>query len=197
LHHIVSYLEKREIPGIFIEAGVAMGGSACVIAKTKNANRRLQLYDVFEMLPPPSERDDAKSMQVYQNFVAGHAGNLVDKNYVDHASDLLTFTKQNMRDVGIDSDAENITFVKGLYENTLRLDEPVAFAHIDCDWYDSVVTCITRVADHMSPSGIMLFDDYHSFEGCRRAVDAWLAQDKRFRIIHADWTIAVEKLAPA
>lgn len=193
LHQIVSHLEHRDIPGIFIEAGVAMGGSACVIAKTKKKSRRLQLYDVFEMLPPPSERDGEKSMQVYQHFLAGKVTNLVDTNYVGHADDLLSFTKQNMADVGIDLETENITFVKGLYEKTLTLGEAVAFAHIDCDWYDSVTTCIERVVDHVSPGGIMLFDDYHSFDGCRRAVDEWLGRDKRFRIVHADWTIAVEK----
>jgi predicted O-methyltransferase YrrM len=195
LHHLVSNVEKRSVPGIFVEAGVAMGGSACVIAKTKSKDRRLQLYDVFEMLPPPSERDGKISRQVYEYFLSGKAGNLVDANYIAHATDLLSFTKQNMRAVGIDPDIENIVFVKGLYEDSMKIEESVAFAHIDCDWYDSVVTCINRMADRMSPAGIMLFDDYHSFEGCRRAVDEWLNSDNRFRIIHADWTIAVEKIA--
>jgi len=87
-----------------------------------------------------------------------------------------------------------VEFIKGLYEDTLMVDEPVAFAHIDCDWYDSVKLCIDRLADRMSPGGIMLFDDYNSFSGCRKAVDAWLAADARFAIVHADWTVAVGRL---
>jgi hypothetical protein len=44
---------------------------------------------------------------------------------------------------------------------------------------------------------VMLFDDYNSFSGCRKAVDAWLAADQRFRIVHADWTVAVERVPEA
>ena len=45
----------------------------------------------------------------------------------------------------------------------------------------------------MSPGGIMLFDDYNSFQGCRKAVDEWLATDPRFRIAHSGWTIAIQR----
>jgi hypothetical protein len=97
----------------------------------------------------------------------------------------------------VDPEVENIRFGKGLYEDTLHVTEPIAFAHIDCDWYDSVKLCIDRLSGHMSPNGIMLFDDYNSFQGCRRAVDEWLAADKRFRIVHADWTVAIQRVPAA
>ena len=197
VHEAVKRVEARAVPGIMLEAGVAMGGSAIVIAKTKAPARELRLYDVFGMLPPPSENDDPKSHEVYRGFVEGRVTAPVDRNYVGHAADLLAFTRENMAATGVDPEALNIRFVKGLYEDTLVVEEPVAFAHIDCDWYDSVKLCIERLADRMSPGGIMLFDDYNSFSGCRRAVDAWLAADKRFRIVHAQWTVAVERTADA
>jgi len=197
VHEAARSVEEADVPGIFLEAGVAMGGSAIVIAKTKAPERELRLYDVFEMLPPPSANDDAKSHEVYRSFVSGSVTGPVDRNYVAHAADLLAFTRENMRRAGVDPEAANIRFVKGLYEQTLRVDEPVAFAHVDCDWYDSVKLCIDRIADRMSPGGIMLFDDYHSFQGCRRAVDEWLARDARFRIVHSGWTVAVQRIANA
>lgn len=49
----------------------------------------------------------------------------------------------------------------------------------------------------MSPGGIMLFDDYNSFQRCRKAVDEWLPTDARFRVAHAGWTIAIQRLPPA
>jgi hypothetical protein len=195
VHEAAKRVEATHVPGIFVEAGVAMGGSAIVIAKTKARARELRLYDVFEMLPPPAENDDAKSHEVYQQFLAGTVSGPVDRNYVSHAADLLAFTRENMRRTGVDPDAENIRFVKGLYEDTLKVDEPVAFAHIDCDWYDSVKLCIERLADRMSPGAIMLFDDYNSFQGCRKAVDEWLPRDPRFKVVHADWTVAVQRVA--
>ena len=195
VHRLASQVEADAVPGLFLEAGVAMGGSACVIAKTKGPERELRLYDVFEMLPSPSENDDPKSHQTYQYFLSGNVQGAVDQNYVSHAKDLLSFTRHNMQRVGIDPDNEKIAFVKGLYEDTLKIDEAVAFAHIDCDWYDSVVICIERLSDRISPKGVMLFDDYNSFSGCRRAVDGWLGQDSRFKIVHADWTVAVQRIA--
>ncbi len=195
VHEAAKRVEAGNVPGIFLEAGVAMGGSAIVIAKTKSPGRELRLYDVFEMLPPPGANDDARSHEVYRNFLAGSVSGPVDRTYVEHATDLLAFTRENMRRTGVDPDAENIRFVKGLYEETLKVDEPVAFAHIDCDWYDSVKLCIDRLADRMSVGGIMLFDDYNSFQGCRKAVDEWLPRDPRFRVVHSDWTVAVQRVA--
>jgi len=40
----------------------------------------------------------------------------------------------------------------------------------------------------------MLFDDYNSFQGCRKAVDEWLPADPRFRVVHSDWTVAVQRV---
>ena len=194
VHEAVKLVERHRVPGIMLEAGVAMGGSAIVIAKTKSPERELWLFDVFEMLPPPSGNDDPKSHEVYRNFVAGNVSGAVDRNYVSHATDLLTFTRENMARTGVDPDALHVRFVKGLYEDTLHVEEPVAFAHIDCDWYDSVKLCIDRLAPVMSVGGVMLFDDYNSFSGCRRAVDEWLARDPRYRIIHQDWTVAIQRL---
>ena len=196
VHEAVKRVEASAVPGLFLEAGVAMGGSAIVIAKSKSRGRELWLYDVFEMLPPPAENDDAKSHHVYRNFVAGNVTTPVDRNYVSHASDLLAFTRENMSQTGVDPEAENIHFVRGLYEDTLHVHEPVAFAHIDCDWYDSVRLCIERLAGHVSPGGILLFDDYNSFQGCRKAVDEWLPNDPRFRVVHSGWTLAVERVSP-
>jgi hypothetical protein len=194
LQSLAAYPERESVPGIFLEAGVAMGGSASVIAKVKGPGRELRLYDVFELLPPPSARDGAGARQAYDRFLGGVATNVADIAYLAHAKDLLAFAQQTLRDTGIAIETSNIAFVKGPFQDTLRLDGPVAFAHIDCDWYDSVMLCIERIADFMSPRGIMLFDDYSTFAGCREAVDGWLARDPRFRVIHSDWTLAVQRI---
>jgi len=193
LHHLASRVEKAGVPGLFLEAGVAMGGSASILAKTKAPERELRLYDVFEFLPPPSAADGEPARQVYDSYKRREAKTAADVNYLGHAEDLLTFTVANLKEVGVDPERDRVTFVKGLYQDTLVLDEPVAFAHVDCDWFDSVNTCIDRIADHVSPGGMVLFDDYNSFEGCRRAVDSWLARDPRFAVAYAGWTLAAQR----
>jgi predicted O-methyltransferase YrrM len=193
LHRLAGQVEANGVAGVFLEAGVAMGGSASILAKTKSPDRELLLFDVFEFLPPPSAEDGDKAQQVYAAFQQGRAGTVVDVNYLTHAADLLSFTVGNLREVGVEPERDRVRFVKGLYQDTLVLDQPVAFAHIDCDWFESVNVCIDRIADAVSPGGVILFDDYHSFDGCRRAVDAWLARDRRFKVVHHDWTVAVER----
>src|SRR5215470_4247871 len=44
LHQLVTQIEANAVPGIFIEAGVAMGGSASIIAKCKSKVRELNLF---------------------------------------------------------------------------------------------------------------------------------------------------------
>lgn len=196
LHELARRVEVNGVFGLFLEAGVAMGGSAIVLAKSKARKRELRLYDAFAMPPPPGPSDDARSHSDYEDFVRGRALSQADENYMSHRSDLLAFTRENMRRTGVDPDAENIRFVRGFYEETLTVDEPVAFAHVDCDWYDSVRLCIERIADWMSLGGIILFDDYSTYEGAAKAVDEWLSLDAGFRVVHDDWTLAVERVAP-
>ncbi len=60
-------------PGAFIEAGCALGGSAIVLAASKHPWRPLLVYDVFGMIPPPSERDGTDVVQRYEEIKAGQA----------------------------------------------------------------------------------------------------------------------------
>jgi len=60
---------------------------------------------------------------------------------------------------------------QGLFQDKMQIDEPVAFAHLDCDWYDSVWTCLQRIEPNLIPGGQLVIDDYEHWSGCRRAVD--------------------------
>jgi len=68
-----------------------------------------------------------------------------------------------------------VHFWPGLFEETLRIDEPIALAHIDCDWYDSVKLCLERITPNVVPGGVLVIDDYRDWVGCRRAVDEYFA----------------------
>ena len=52
----------------------------------------------------------------------------------------------------------------------------VALAHVDCDFYDPTKLCLEKWYPALSPGGIMQFDDYNAFSGCRKAVDEFVAQ---------------------
>ena len=92
-----------------------------------------------------------------------------------------------MRKAGKDLQTSNVHFFEGLFEKTMLITEKVGFAHIDADWYDSVKICIERISPVLSPGGIMIFDDYSSYSGCRKAVDEFLSENSHsFRLIRHD-----------
>ena len=78
----------------------------------------------------------------------------------------------------------NVELVRGLFEDTIRLDEPVALAHLDGDWYESTMTCLTRIAPLLVSGGRIVLDDYYTWSGCRRAVDEYFADREGFQFEH-------------
>jgi hypothetical protein len=84
---------------------------------------------------------------------------------------------------GLSCQKDLIELHPGLFEETLFPSKPIAFAHIDCDWYESVNVCITRILPHLAQGGIMVFDDYHSYSGCKKAVDQLLSSHRELQII--------------
>ena len=170
-------VRSENVPGRYLEAGVALGGSAILLGLLKPPAVPLDLYDVFAMIPPPGENDGADAHRRYQEISSGASAGLGGDTYYGYVGDLIEKVKGNLRQFGLDPDGDNIRCVPGLFQDTLHPNGGVAFAHIDCDWYDSVRICIERIAPQLAPGGIMIFDDYSSYSGCRRAVDEWLEKD--------------------
>jgi asparagine synthase (glutamine-hydrolysing) len=190
---IVQSIERQKIPGIFVEAGVALGGSAILIARLKSPTRPFSLFDVFGMIPPPSARDEQDAHARYQDIASGTSDGLRGDKYYGYEDDLYSKVRRNLVENGVDLDRDRVTLVKGLFEDTLDVQEPVAFAHIDCDWYDSVKVCIERITPQLSPDGILVFDDYQSYSGCRRAVDEFLAAGRDFSVVTVNRSITIKK----
>ncbi len=55
--YTINSINKQKVKGIFIETGCALGGSSILISKLKNTNSILNIFDVFGMIPPPTEED--------------------------------------------------------------------------------------------------------------------------------------------
>ena len=174
----VAEVERHDVPGVLIETGCALGGSGIVITAAKNAARDLYIYDVFGMIPPPSEKDGQDIHARYQEIVEGKSEGLGGKEYYGYQANLLDTVTKSFRDFGWEAEANHVHFVKGLYEDTLVVDSPVAFAHIDCDWYESVMTCLERIEPRLSRRGVLVIDDYYAWSGCTKAVDEYFAGRK-------------------
>jgi macrocin-O-methyltransferase TylF-like protien len=55
LERTIRRLDAAGVPGIIVEAGCALGGSTVVLGRAKLPDRKLRVYDVFGMIPPPSD----------------------------------------------------------------------------------------------------------------------------------------------
>ena len=108
----------NELNGIFIETGCALGSSAIVIANSMKKGEKLYLYDVFEMIPPPSDKDGEDIQQRYKTIKSGKSRGIGDNKYYGYVENLIDEIKVNFNSCGVS--LENVHFIKGLYENTLN-----------------------------------------------------------------------------
>lgn len=169
-------IEDAALPGIFLEAGCGLGGSAILIALLKNKTRPLFLYDVFGMIPPPGDEDAADVHDRYRIIAEGKSKGIGGDTYYGYVADLQDAVTANLRHFGVGCEDHNVTLVKGLLQDTLHVHQSIAFAHIDVDWYEPVTTCLERIFPRLVPGGIMILDDYDSWSGCRKAVDRFLGR---------------------
>jgi hypothetical protein len=179
---IIEQAERERLPGLVIEAGTARGGSAIVIAAAKAPERPMKVYDVFGMIPPPTERDGADVHERYATIAAGAAKGVGGDTYYGYRTDLLGEVTESFARLGVAVDEHNVELIQGLFQDTMVLDEPVAFAHLDGDWYESTMTCLTRIAPLLVPGGRIVLDDYEKWSGCRTAVDEYFAGRTGFRL---------------
>ena len=178
-------IRRNNVPGDVIEFGVALGGSAILLAQAAGEGRRFFGLDVFSMIPPPtSEKDDAKSKERYETIASGQATGFGDDAYYGYRDDLYEHVSAQLARFGTPVDGRRVNLVKGLFEETLpTLDvHRIAFAHIDCDWYDPVRYCLQETARRLTPGGVIVIDDYNDYAGCRAAVDEFLAQNDDFDV---------------
>lgn len=168
-------LERAGIAGRFVEAGCALGGSSILIARTKSTERRFDVFDVFGMIPAPTADDPEDVQARYVQIVEGASAGIGGDRYYGYEDDLLDKVVSNLARFGVDLEASRVSLIKGLVQHTMHIDGPVAFAHIDVDWYEPVKTCLARLTPHLVRGGSLILDDYHDWGGCRKATDEFLA----------------------
>jgi O-methyltransferase len=158
LQRLAEHVARKQIPGDVVECGVYRGGSAVVIGeRLLRQQREMWLFDVFSGMPEPGENDQQEAWNDLGKFASSEA--LVRQTLSAGAVDL-----------------HRVHIVTGRYENTL-IDfspSPVAFLHLDCDWYASVRLCLEAFYDSVVPGGVVVVDDYGHWAGCKKAVDEFV-----------------------
>jgi asparagine synthase (glutamine-hydrolysing) len=175
---LCSSFEKHQTPGILIEAGCALGGSSLVMASAKQPTRPMFIYDVFDMIPPPSDLDGEDVKNRYEVIRSGQSAGIGGDVYYGYQQDLYDKVLENFNIFGYPTGDNNIHPVKGLVQDTLHVKGPVCLAHIDVDWYEPVLTCLERIFPRLVQGGAIVLDDYFAWSGCRKAVDEYFSDNK-------------------
>jgi asparagine synthase (glutamine-hydrolysing) len=135
------------------------------------------------MIPAPGPEDGTDVHERYARITSGKSEGIGGDRYYGYEPDLLAKVRDNLRSMGIAEETHSIDLLKGLLQDTLRVHRPVAFAHIDVDWYDPVRVCLERIAPKLIVGGTMILDDFADWSGCRKAASEFMARhsDGEFR----------------
>lgn len=173
----VRYIAKANIQGDIVECGVWRGGSMMMAALTlRNSghdDRQFFLYDTFEGLPKPDDID----VDVWGNrAIDGWLPHKKTNESSDWANASLDEVRANLERTCYPM--KNITFVKGMVEQTIPKTMPnkIALLRLDTDWYKSTRHELEHLYPRLSRNGVLIIDDYGHFRGSRQATDEYFAK---------------------
>jgi O-methyltransferase len=139
---------------------------------------------------PPAQDVDGKAAIDWQQ--AKNA-----PGYHDNCSAGPEFAERAMRLAGI----ESFHLKKGWFEQTLpafKPPAPIALLRLDGDWYDSTMVCLSHLFDFVTPGGLILLDDYYTWDGCARALHDFLSRRSAVERIQGLGAVCfLEKRSPA
>lgn len=173
LYKATEYVVKNDIPGDIIEFGVWRGGSSMLVAltllKMNHTARKIYLYDTYEGMTEPTERD-------FNVFGVPAKKSMPD--FKDERAAPLEAVKKNMFSTGYPQD--KIIFVKGRVEDTIPkiLPERIALVRLDTDLYESEYHELCNAFPRLSPQGVIILDNYGFWKGTKEAADKYFAENK-------------------
>jgi O-methyltransferase len=176
LYEAVRHVVRAGIPGDIVECGVWRGGSSMLAAGTLlrlGELREIWLYDTFEGMPEPSDRD------------VDHSGlfpaDIWEKAKLDRSSHLVAFASHeeaeaNLARIGFPR--EHLHFVRGRVEETIPAEAPapVAVLRLDTDWFASTYHELVHLYPRLAVGGVLIVDDYGHWQGAREAVDRYFGE---------------------
>jgi O-methyltransferase len=170
LGRLVDGILDRDVPGDVVECGVWRGGASffmCDVLDHAHDPRRVWMFDSFEGLPAPLPIDGEKANTwvANPNVHPRYRNNIAPLDEVREAAWRLGHTAR-------------CQIVKGWFADTLpetaQQIGPIALLRLDGDWYESTKTCLEALYDQVSVGGVIIADDYLTYDGCAVALHEFL-----------------------
>jgi hypothetical protein len=175
----VRYIDRYRIPGAIVECGVWRGGSMHAVAHTLLrrgvTDRDLYLFDTFTGMTAPTERD----VRIHQGK---HADELLGGKgpgpmaWARPGRFVATLDDVKEGFAALDYPVDRVHFVPGRVEDTVPLQAPddIAILRLDTDWYESTKHELTHLYKRLAPGGVLIIDDYGTWQGSKEATDEFL-----------------------
>jgi hypothetical protein len=181
------YVTEHKIPGAIVECGVWRGGSMQAAARTllalEDTGRDLYLFDTFEGMTPPTAEDvRSDSGQTAEQMLRQS-----DRRDLVWCVADLADVKAGMAPIGYPE--EKVHYVVGKVEQTVpeQAPEEIAILRLDTDWYSSTRHELEHLYPRLASGGVLLIDDFGDWEGCRKAVEEFLAEtEARLLLLRVD-----------
>jgi len=171
-YFIVQALNKcKDISGDVCEFGVAQGETAALIAnEIQSGNKVLHLFDSFEGLPKPTEKDQLKDDIFSLGSIEAYTGK-------------MSYPEENLhsRLKAISFPPQKFVIHKGFIEQVLKddtkLPPQISFAFVDFDFYEPTKLTLDFLHRTTSFGSIIIVHDYDYFStGVKTAVDNFLEE---------------------
>jgi len=190
LWQAVEYIGHARVPGDVVECGVWRGGSSMLAALAllhTGQKRPMWLYDTYEGMTAPSERDrnwkgdSAADRLATQERIPGV--------FNDWSFATLDDVERQMATVGYPRNLLN--HVRGPVERTIPGNCPktISLLRLDTDWYESTRHELEHLWPRLSVGGVLIIDDYGHWQGAREATDEFFEeQGLREMLLRIDYT---------
>lgn len=186
LYEQVRYIEANRIPGDFVECGVWRGGAAAMMALAQMDSRMpprlMRLFDSFVGLPKATSKDSLRDQRILG----------LQRGQHPEQSGLYAASAEHVRRlldlVGYPS--EYVDLHVGWFQDTIAgalkrgFLEKIALLRLDGDLYESTRVCLETLWPRVVKGGVMIIDDYRSFDGCTRAVDEYFGKGEFTPLLH-------------
>lgn len=157
----------NSIEGDVVECGVWKGGMSAGMAMVLEGRRSFWLFDSFEGLPDAKEIDGETALDWQQ-----------DKDG-DTYYDNCTANEKEAIEIMAMTGAEDVKIVRGWFNQTLKakdMPKDIALLRLDGDWYESTMVCLEALFPKVVEGGMVIIDDYYTWDGCSKAVHDFLSK---------------------
>lgn len=156
----------KHIKGDIVECGVWRGGMIAGIAEVFGNERIYHLFDSFEGLPSAKEIDGEAALNWQKNTKSSY--------YYNNCKAEIEFAMSAMKKAKV----TNVFYHKGWFVDTLKnfkTKNGIAVLRLDADWYESTMDILINLVPQVNKGGLIILDDYYSWDGCSKAMHDYLS----------------------